>query len=170
MVGTKPTCLPCWRRAVIRRCVSGMSRRTSIRTSPPPQGLDLRSPSADLLLPAPVLCLLEPKRVFGARKCTGLHLLTVLREGGRNGPLEIGVALDELGREVIEETQEVVRDQELAVTRGPCTDPDGGNPELPGDHLRHPPGNPLEDQRKNAGLLEQQCILEQALRGGGGPG
>ena len=41
--------------------------------------------------------------------------------------VQVGIFSDELGRESIEQTQQIVRHQNLPITTSPCSDSDGGD-------------------------------------------
>src|SRR3990170_9061665 len=155
MGGTKPIALPSARSALTRLCIWVASPRTSI-ASAPPESLDLPTPSVELLLPSPDLPFIEAKGMLGAGKLAGLDLLAVPGEGRRDDLLQVRVALDELGGEVVEEPEEVVRHQRLAIARGPRPDADGRDPELSGDDLRHLPGDAFEHEGRDPCLLEEQ--------------
>src|SRR3972149_413506 len=117
MVGTKPIALPAARSALTRLCIWVASPSTSI-ASAPPERLHLPTPPVELLLPPPDLPVIEAKGMLGAGILAGLDLLAVPGEGRRDGLLQVRVALDELGGEVVEEPEEVVRHQHLAIARG----------------------------------------------------
>src|SRR3970040_453076 len=160
MVGTKPIALPAARSALTRLCIWVASPSTSIASAPP---------RLELTLPRPDLPVIQAKGRLGAVTLAGRDLLAVPGEGRRDGLLQVRVALDELGGEVVEEPEEVVRHQHLASAGGSRPDADGRDPELCGDNLRHLPGDAFEHEGKDPCLLEEQGILPQTLSRRRGP-
>src|SRR3990172_6412911 len=66
----------------------------------------------------------EPIAVFGAGECPGADLVPELPHGLEEDLAALRVALDELGRQVLVQPEQVMGDQDLPVARWPGPDAD----------------------------------------------
>ena len=64
------------------------------------------------------------------------HIINVIGESLVHLRVEVCILLDELGREAVEETEQVMRDQHLTVTACARADANGGNGNLFGNIFR----------------------------------
>src|SRR3990172_4753093 len=101
--------------------------------------------------------------MFNGWELPRLHVGREGRERTRHFPMEVGVFADELGRETVEEPQEIVRDQTLAIAASPGADADRGDLKP----LRDPPsqssGDRLEDEGKTTRRLKLEGVIHQPL-------
>jgi len=81
---------------------------------------------------------------------------------------EIGVALHELGREALEEAEQVVHDEELPVAAVPRADAVHGDGRALGDDFGHLGGDTLDEDREGACLFQNPRVLDQPQTGLGG--
>ena len=113
---------------------------------------------------------------FGVRgEGAGEDFVAEVLGGATNGRAGIGETADELrgfgrfGGVCAEgEADEVVEDEDLAVTVGAGTDADGGDGDGAGDVGGDLARDAFEDERDGAGTLEGMSIGEELVDGGGG--
>src|SRR5437879_4213106 len=87
--------------------------------------------------------------------------------GGGHLAAKVRVALDEARLELLEDSEEVVEDEHLAVGARAGTDADSRYLEPIGNRGGDLRGHSLEHQREAARCLERQRVVEQLPRCGG---
>ncbi len=78
-----------------------------------------------------------------------------------DGRRQVNVLFDKLRHEFIKQAEKIMRYQYLPVAGVSCPDPDGGNPELPGNEGGNYVGYALQNDGKDPGLLKGLGVLQQ---------
>src|SRR3990172_6751796 len=103
------------------------------------------------------------KAVFFRRKSAALHILPECFHCLERLFLEIRILLYELRREPVEQPQEVVEHQHLAVAVRACADPDGRDMEQTADLLCERGRHGFEHDSEGACVLHCTCISQDLL-------
>jgi hypothetical protein len=82
--------------------------------------------------------------------------------------MEVGVFLDEFGREAVEQAEQVMCDKHLSVTARARADSDGGNGNLFRDQFRETRRDRFKHDAETARGFEKKRILHEPFRGDGG--
>ena len=101
--------------------------------------------------------------MFLHRETFGLHVFDVIGESPLHFEMEVRILLDELGRETIEQTEQVMGDQNLSVTACSHADTNGGDGNSLRDQFANPCGDRFKHDAEAACRFEQQCIFEECV-------
>jgi len=99
-----------------------------------------------------------------ARKLAALDFFFVAAKGLERIRLEVGIGFDKLRHEIVEQSEEVIEDQDLAVTVGTGPDSNCRNGQLFRDGLGQLGGNRFEHYGEGAGCFEGLGIIQQNQR------
>src|SRR2546430_1611025 len=91
----------------------------------------------------------------GGREASRPNVPGVLGKGAPELAMEVGVLPNELRRESIEQPEQVVADEHLAVAVGPRADADRDDAQPFGDQRGDAIGNRFENQRVTASVLQE---------------
>jgi hypothetical protein len=101
--------------------------------------------------------------VFGSGKGPAAHLFPELTKRRHYLLPQLPVHLHELGQEAVEQAEQILSDQYLAVAVWTGPDPDHRNPHPSAHRLRYLGGNALEHDGERTRLLELQGQVDQSL-------
>ena len=97
----------------------------------------------------------------------GFHILNVIGECLLHLVMEVCIFFDELGREAVEQTQQVMCDQDLSVATQPRANAYGGHGNFQRDQFGKPRRDRFQHDAEAARFLQDERVFDKSFRSNG---